>query len=118
MIIFPAIDLLGGNCVRLYRGDYGTADKVPNHPVATAINFKNAGARHIHIVDLDGAKNGVASALNRNAASRIIKETGLFAELGGGLRNLEDLDRAYACGVSRMILGSAATDLKFLESAL
>mgnify|MGYP002801902861 FL=1 len=118
MIIFPAIDLLGGNCVRLYRGDYGTADKVANDPVATAINFKNAGARHIHIVDLDGAKNGVASALNRNAASRIIKETGLFAELGGGLRNLEDLDRAYACGVSRMILGSAATDLKFLESAL
>ena len=118
MIIFPAIDLLGGNCVRLYKGEYETAGKVSNDPIQTAINFKNAGANHIHIVDLDGAKNGAASEINRNTATQIINETGLFAELGGGLRTLEDLDNAAKCGVSRMILGSAATDFSFLFAAL
>ncbi len=118
MIIFPAIDLLGGNCVRLVKGEYGSAGKVAEDPIATALSFKSAGAEYIHTVDLDGAKNGQGAALNRRAVYEIIDKTGLPVELGGGLRTMADLEEADACGVSRMILGSAATDLSFLSRAL
>lgn len=118
MIIFPAIDLLGGNCVRLLKGDYSTAGKVANDPVQTAKEFKASGAEYLHTVDLDGAKNGEASSLNRKAIEKIIEETGMFVELGGGLRTMDDLDNAARCGISRMILGSAATNLEFLKRAV
>ena len=118
MIILPAIDLLGGRCVRLVKGEYNTADKVAENALETALYFKACGADQIHMVDLDGAKDGAASSLNRKAVSEIIEKSGLVVELGGGLRTIQDLDNAAACGVSRLILGSAATDLSFLSRAI
>lgn len=118
MIIFPAIDLLGGNCVRLYKGEYDTAGKVAEDPIMTARSFVEAGAEYIHTVDLDGAKNGEGAIKNRRAVYEICKNLDVKVELGGGLRTMRDLDEADACGVDRMILGSAATDLDFLQSAL
>lgn len=118
MIIFPAIDLLGGNCVRLYKGKYDSAGKVAEDALETAKRFKAAGAEYLHTVDLDGAKNGKGATLNRRAVYNICKSLDIPVELGGGLRTMDDLDEAYDCGVSRMILGSAATDLDFLAKAL
>ncbi|MBE6693293.1 MAG: 1-(5-phosphoribosyl)-5-((5-phosphoribosylamino)methylideneamino)imidazole-4-carboxamide isomerase [Ruminococcaceae bacterium] len=118
MIILPAIDLLGGRCVRLVKGEYNTADKVAEDALQTALYFKSCGAEQIHMVDLDGAKDGATSALNRRAVSEIIDKSGLIVELGGGLRSMRDLDEAAACGVQRLILGSAATDLSFLSRAI
>lgn len=118
MIILPAIDLLGGRCVRLVKGEYNTADKVAEDALKTALYFKECGATDIHMVDLDGAKDGAASALNRRAVRDIIENSGLTVELGGGIRTMDDLDAAAELGVSRMILGSAATDLSFLSRAI
>ena len=118
MIIFPAIDLLSGNCVRLYKGEYNTASKVAEDPIITAKRFVDAGAEYIHTVDLDGAKNGEGVEKNRRAVYDICSAFDVKVELGGGLRTMADLDEAAACGVERMILGSAATDLKFLSAAL
>ena len=118
MIILPAIDLLSGRCVRLVKGEYNTADKVAEDALATALYFRECGATDIHMVDLDGAKDGAASSLNRRAVRDIIENSGLVVELGGGLRTMEDLDAAADLGVSRMILGSAATDISFLSRAI
>ena len=118
MIILPAIDLLGGRCVRLVKGEYGSADKVAEDALTTALSFKECGTTQIHMVDLDGAKDGVASSQNRQAVLDIVEKSGLVVELGGGLRSMADLDEAAACGVTRMILGSAATDLSFLSAAI
>ena len=118
MIIFPAIDMLDGNCVRLVRGEYGTASRVAEDALETALKFESAGAAHLHLVDLDGAKNGEGSDKNRKAVSEIAKKTNLFTELGGGIRTLDDIKRVFDCGVDRAILGSAATDLEFLKKAV
>lgn len=118
MIILPAIDLLSGRCVRLVKGEYNTADKVAEDALATALYFKECGATDIHMVDLDGAKDGAASSLNRRAVRDIIQNSGLSVELGGGLRTMNDLDTAAELGVNRMILGSAATDITFLSRAI
>lgn len=118
MIIFPAIDLLGGRCVRLKKGEYGTAEKVAEDPLATAERFAASGTEYLHMVDLDGAKDGEGREENRRAVARICKEGFFPVELGGGIRTLDDIDRTLSLGVSRVILGSAATDLKFLEKAV
>ncbi len=118
MIILPAIDMLDGNCVRLYKGEYSTAGKVAEDPLDTAQRFADAGAEYIHMVDLDGAKNGKGAEKNRRAIYEICKRFSIPVELGGGIRTIEDIERVIDCGVSRVILGSAATDLKFLESAV
>lgn len=118
MIILPAIDMLDGNCVRLYKGEYSTAGKVAEDPILTAQRFCDAGAQYIHMVDLDGAKNGEGAIKNRRAVYAITEKFGIPVELGGGIRTMKDIEEAVACGVSRIILGSAATDLSFLSRAV
>jgi phosphoribosylformimino-5-aminoimidazole carboxamide ribotide isomerase len=106
MRILPAIDLKDGQCVRLKKGDYGTAHKVAEDAVETAKKFLQAGAKQIHMVDLDGAKNG--SHANYAVVKRVLAETGAAVELGGGIRTMEDVKAVLALGVARVIIGSAA----------
>ena len=106
MKILPAIDLKDGQCVRLKRGDYGTAHKVAEDAVQTAKGFLAAGAELVHMVDLDGAKDG--SHAYYDVVKRVIAETGAKVELGGGIRAMADVDAVLALGVSRVIIGSAA----------
>ena len=100
MKILPAIDLKDGQCVRLKKGDYGTAHKVAEDAVETAKGFLAAGAELIHMVDLDGAKDG--SHANYDVVKRVIAETGASVELGGGIRTMADVDAvlALACAAS------------------
>ncbi|MCI8855444.1 MAG: 1-(5-phosphoribosyl)-5-[(5-phosphoribosylamino)methylideneamino]imidazole-4-carboxamide isomerase [Clostridiaceae bacterium] len=106
MIILPAIDLKGGQCVRLRKGDYATAHEVAEDAVGTAKEFLSAGARLIHMVDLDGAKSG--SRANYDVVRRVIDQTSAAVELGGGIRSMEDLRFVLGLGVSRAVIGSAA----------
>ena len=118
MIILPAIDLLSGSCVRLVKGEYDTAHKVAEDPLRTALGFKAAGAEYLHMVDLDGAKDGAKSRLNRKAVAEIIKSINIPVELGGGIRTMEDIEEAVNIGVSRVIIGSAARDKNLLKKAV
>jgi len=106
MILLPAIDLLGGRCVRLVKGEYGTAHQVAENPLETALGFERAGAQCLHMVDLDGAKEGrpVNSKIYRDVAEK----TNLKVEVGGGIRNLETISEYLQMGISRVILGSVA----------
>ena len=106
MLIFPAIDLYGGKAVRLYKGDYAQMTVYHDDPVAVAKTFADAGATHIHLVDLEGAKAGTTPHLE--LICRIKAETGLFCEVGGGIRTREVVDRYVAAGIDRVILGTAA----------
>lgn len=106
MKILPAIDLKDKQCVRLVKGDYGTAHKVAEDPISTAKQFLADGAQCIHVVDLDAAKDG--SQANYDVVQRIIEETGATIELGGGIRTMQHVKDVIALGVSRVILGSAA----------
>lgn len=106
MKVLPAIDLKGGQCVRLQKGDYGTAQKVAEDAVETAKGFLAAGARLIHMVDLDGAKSG--SRANYDVVRRVIDCTSAAVELGGGIRSMEDLRHVLSLGISRAVIGSAA----------
>ena len=106
MILFPAIDLKDGKAVRLYKGDFATAHQVADDPLATAKAFHEDGARYIHMVDLDGARSGA----RRNGAivKAVAQSSGLKVELGGGIRDLADLEAVFALGVWRCVIGSAA----------
>ena len=116
MKIFPAIDLFGGKAVRLYKGDYNEMTVYSENPAEVALAFKNAGAEYIHLVDLEGAKDGTTP--NLVTVEKIVKDSGLFAEIGGGIRSMEVLDKYFSVGVSRAILGtSAVTDEAFLDAA-
>lgn len=117
MILFPAIDLYEGQAVRLYQGDYRQMTVYSPDPAALAKQFAATGATHIHLVDLEGARDGTTP--NLELIRRIAAETGLFVEVGGGIRNM-DIAHAYLeNGVSRVILGTAAvTDPDFLQNAL
>ena len=106
MRVIPAIDLKDGQCVRLQKGDYGTAHKVAENPVETAQRFLDAGADLVHMVDLDAAKDG--SHANYGVVEQVIRETGATVELGGGIRSMQDVETVLALGVSRVIIGSAA----------
>ncbi len=106
MIILPAIDIKDGNCVRLVRGDYGTANKVAEDYMQTAKSFIEAGAEWIHMVDLDGAKD--AKPVNTDIFLDVAKNTSLKVEVGGGIRTMETMEYYLANGVSRVILGSVA----------
>lgn len=113
MIILPAIDMYDKKAVRLYKGDYKQMTVYSENPVEIALDFKNAGAEFIHLVDLEGAKDGTTP--NIDVVEKIIKETGLKTEIGGGIRNRETLEKYLSIGVSRVILGTAAvTDREFL----
>lgn len=106
MLIFPAIDIHNQTCVRLYKGDFATAQKVAEDPLKTANSFREAGAQWLHMVDLDGAKNG--SPQNREIFVTVAKESGLKLELGGGIRDMQTVSYYLEQGISRVILGSAA----------
>ena len=116
MIIEPAIDLKDGKVVRLLKGDFGTVHQVAEDPVATAQAFAAAGARYIHMVDLDGAKSG--QRINSAIVRAVADETGLKVELGGGIRSMADLEDVFALGVWRAVIGSAAvTDPDLVRDA-
>ena len=117
MILFPAIDLYSGKAVRLYKGDYRQMTVYHDDPAAVAADFVSCGATHAHLVDLEGAKTGETPNL---AAVCCIKETsGLFCEIGGGIRSREVVDRYLSAGIDRVILGTAAvTDEAFLRDSL
>jgi phosphoribosylformimino-5-aminoimidazole carboxamide ribotide isomerase len=105
MIILPAIDLKDGKVVRLYKGDFDTVHQVADDPVATAQAFYDAGARYIHMVDLDGAKDGTRK---NSQIVRDVVQVGLRVELGGGIRSMADLKAVFDLGVYRAVIGSAA----------
>lgn len=106
MIILPAIDIKDGKCVRLVKGDYATAHQVAESPYDTAAAFRAAGAAWIHMVDLDGAKEG--KPVNTEIFERVAKESGLKVEVGGGIRHMKTIEQFLEKGISRVILGSVA----------
>lgn len=117
MYIYPAIDLYNGKAVRLLRGDYAQMTVYNEDPVAVAMDFVQQGADHIHLVDLEGAKEG--STPNFDTVCAIRKATGVFCEIGGGIRTMDVLQRYMDAGIDRAILGTAAvTDEKFLKCAV
>ncbi|MBE5747016.1 MAG: 1-(5-phosphoribosyl)-5-[(5-phosphoribosylamino)methylideneamino]imidazole-4-carboxamide isomerase [Clostridiales bacterium] len=117
MKIFPAIDLYGGKAVRLYKGDYAQMTVYNDDPVSVARDFVKQGAKYIHVVDLEGAKIGEPAHLD--VVQKIASETELFIEIGGGIRNMETVEKYLSVGADRVILGTAAvTDEAFLKAAL
>lgn len=105
MYLLPAIDILGGKAVRLAKGDYSQVTVYNDDPVAQAHAFAEAGAEWVHVVDLDGARTGVPE--NAAIVERIVRETSLKVEIGGGIRTLDTLERLAGIGAARMVLGTA-----------
>ena len=117
MILFPAIDLFEGKAVRLYQGDYARMTVYDADPVRVAKGFREKGAAWVHLVDLEGAKSGTTP--NFDSVLRIKRESGLKAEIGGGIRNMETVEKYLSAGLDRVILGTAAVeDEAFLREAL
>lgn len=117
MLIFPAIDLYEKKAVRLFKGDYENMTVYSENPIEIAQDFVNAGATHIHVVDLEGAKDGATP--NISVVRQIAAETDLFIEIGGGIRDMDTVDAYLSSGVSRVILGTAAVnDREFLTAAV
>ena len=108
MIIFPAIDLYDKKAVRLLKGDYNQMTIYSEKPWEIAEDFAKCGATHIHIVDLEGAKNG--DTPNLETVKKIIEATSLFCEIGGGIRSMETVDKYFDAGIDRVILGTAAVE--------
>jgi len=106
MIILPAIYIKDGNCVRLFKGDFSTAEKVAADYMETAKGFEKAGASWIHMVDLDGAKEG--RPVNTQIYKDVANKTSLKVEVGGGIRNIDTIRQYLSMGISRVIIGSAA----------
>ena len=106
MIILPAIDIKDGNCVRLFKGDYSTVEKVAESPYIAAQRFADAGATWMHMVDLDGAKD--AKLVNADLIADVAKSSGLSVEVGGGIRDMNAVEYYLSRGINRVILGSAA----------
>lgn len=117
MNIFPAIDLFDKKAVRLLKGDYNEMTVYSNNPIEIARDFEACGARFIHMVDLEGAKDGTTP--NISVVEDVARNTSLFVEIGGGIRSLETLEKYFEIGVSRAILGTAAiNDKAFLKTAV
>lgn len=117
MLIFPAIDIVDGKAVRLFKGDYAQMTVYNNDPVSVAKDFENAGAKWVHLVDLEGAKSGTTP--NLDTICKIVSETSLSVEVGGGIRSIDTVAKYLDAGVSRVILGTAAVkDPDFLKEAL
>lgn len=106
MLILPAIDLRGGNCVRLVKGDFKQETIYSEHPEEIALRWEGGGAEFLHVVDLDGALAGEPQ--NMDAIKRILQAVKIPVEVGGGIRSMESIDRLLSIGVSRVILGSVA----------
>jgi phosphoribosylformimino-5-aminoimidazole carboxamide ribotide isomerase len=114
MYLFPAIDIIGGQVVRLLKGDYGQRTTYGSDPLSQAKRFADAGATYLHVVDLDGARTG--EPVNLPIIERICRETGLTVEVGGGVRDEQTIDRLLEAGVQRIVLGTAAlTDWPWFE---
>lgn len=106
MLIFPAIDIIDGKPVRLYKGDFSTAQQVADNPVETAIDFEKAGCQWIHMVDLDGSLQ--KKPVNYQTFIDVVNQTSLNVEVGGGIRTMNDIDFYVNKGIKRIILGSVA----------
>lgn len=116
MLIFPAIDLKDGKVVRLHKGRFDTVHQVADDPMETAKTFCAAGARYLHMVDLDGARDGKRK---NSAIVQAVAEVGLRIELGGGIRSMADLEAVFGLGVWRAVIGSAAvSDPEFVREAV
>jgi phosphoribosylformimino-5-aminoimidazole carboxamide ribotide isomerase len=117
MIVFPAIDILGGRAVRLAQGDYERVTVYNEDPLAQALAFAEQGAEWVHVVDLDGARDGVPA--NIAVIERIAHESGLRVEVGGGIRTLDTLTRLVGAGAERCVLGTKlVTDPEFVREAV
>ena len=117
MILFPAIDLYEGKAVRLFKGDYNQMTVYSEHPEEIGRDFAACGATHVHLVDLEGARSGETP--NLETVLKIRETTGLFCEIGGGVRNMDVVDRYLKAGLDRVILGTAAVeDEAFLRRAV
>ncbi len=117
MYIFPAIDLYEGKAVRLLRGEYDKMTVYSENPIEIALEFQRAGAKHIHMVDLEGAKSG--DTPNLEIVRQVAEETELFVEIGGGIRSMEVIDKYIGAGVDRVILGTAAVENQdFVKAAV
>ena len=117
MLMFPAIDILDGKAVRLSQGSYSDVTQYNPDPVAQAIEFAQAGAQWIHIVDLDGAKKGVTQ--NHQVIERILSNVNIGIEVGGGIRSLESIEKYVNAGATRIVLGTKlATDPDFVREAV
>ena len=114
MILLPAIDMKNGQCVRLKKGNFATVHQVADSALETARQFASAGAAWVHMVDLDGARDGVRA--NVPYIRQVVEQSGLQVELGGGIRTEADVDAVGASGVSRMVIGSAAVSRPALVS--
>ncbi|MBQ8739298.1 MAG: 1-(5-phosphoribosyl)-5-[Clostridia bacterium] len=117
MNIFPAIDLYDKKAVRLFKGDYAKMTVYSENPIEIAQDFEKKGAKFIHMVDLEGAKDGTTP--NLEIVAQVARETSLFVEIGGGIRDMGVLEKYFSVGVDRAILGtSAVNDEEFLKSAV
>lgn len=117
MILFPAIDLFEKKAVRLYKGDYAHMTVYSDNPIEIARDFEKCGCTHIHMVDLEGAKEGTTP--NLSVVEQVANQTSLFVEIGGGIRDMHTVERYLNAGVSRVILGTAAVnDEAFLLEAI
>ena len=117
MILFPAIDISGGKVVRLYKGDYDKMTVYEGTPAEIAKSYEAVGATHLHVVDLDGAKD--AKMVNKDIYVNIAKNTDLKLQVGGGIRNLDAVEYYLSSGVSRVILGSVAVkDPEFVKTVI
>ncbi len=117
MILFPAIDLVGGKAVRLYKGDYSQMTVYSDNPAEISRDFKACGAEAIHIVDLEGARDG--GTPNLDTVLAIKNASGLYCEIGGGIRSMEVVEKYLSAGIDRVILGTAAIeDEAFLKKAV
>ncbi|WP_164214557.1 1-(5-phosphoribosyl)-5-[(5-phosphoribosylamino)methylideneamino]imidazole-4-carboxamide isomerase [Virgibacillus sp. YIM 98842] len=117
MILFPAIDIKNGKCVRLTQGDYNQETIYSSSPADMAAKWEKKGAEYLHVVDLDGAKTGTAA--NQDIISRITGDVSIPVQIGGGIRSMETVEKYIEAGVSRVIIGTAAiNDRDFLMKAV
>jgi phosphoribosylformimino-5-aminoimidazole carboxamide ribotide isomerase len=117
MILFPAIDLKDGKCVRLKQGDFSNVKVYSEDPLKVAKQFEQEGATFLHVVDLDGARTG--NGTNKETIKKIIQETNLSVQVGGGIRTIESIDEWIQCGVERVILGTIALESEeFVKEAV
>ena len=117
MEIFPAIDLYDNKAVRLFKGDYAQMTVYSDNPVSVAKDFEKQGAKYIHMVDLAGAKEG--KPLHLAIVKQVAQETGLFIEIGGGIRNMQSVDAYITAGAKRVIIGTSAVENQsFLQEAI
>ena len=112
MILIPAIDLRGGNCVRLFQGDFAAETRYDADPLELANHYQTLGATWLHVVDLDGARDGTPA--NHGIIQRIARETPLKLQIGGGIRTRDTIDRLLALGASRLVIGSLAIEQSVL----